>query len=145
MAKANRFSARLREVLDTRGMTATELSKRTGISKSSISHYLKGDWKAKQDAVYKIALATDCDEAWLMGYDVKMERTRPGSGLIATDDPSYNPFFDETNEYYGDDVAWRKLHGMVDARPKLEAVVRACMELTDEQLDKILQMIGLMI
>lgn len=67
------FSERLRRLLYERGITAAELSRKTGISKASISHYLKGDWKAKQDAVYKIATACDCSEVWLMGADVPME------------------------------------------------------------------------
>lgn len=35
------FSKRLRTAIDMRGISQTELAKKTGISKSSISHYLK--------------------------------------------------------------------------------------------------------
>lgn len=55
-------------------MKASELSSITGISKSSISHYLKGDWEGKQDAVFFISKALNVNEAWLMGYDVPMDR-----------------------------------------------------------------------
>ena len=54
-------------------MTQAELSSRSKISKSSISHYLKGDWEGKQDAVYSIAQVLNVSEAWLMGYDVPMD------------------------------------------------------------------------
>lgn len=67
------FSERLKRLLYERNITAAELSRKTNISKASISHYLKGDWKAKQDAVYKIATACDCSEVWLMGADVPMD------------------------------------------------------------------------
>ena len=72
--KSSSFAKRLRELLDVNHMTQTELSKRSGISKSSISRYLKGDWEAKQDAVYAIAKVADVSEAWLMGYDVPMAK-----------------------------------------------------------------------
>lgn len=69
------FQSRLRAGLDAAGMTQSELSKQSGVSKSSISRYLSGAWEAKQDAVYLLAQALDVSEAWLMGYDVPMERT----------------------------------------------------------------------
>lgn len=74
MSKPSTFSKRLRELLDINGITQSELARKSGISKSSISRYLKGDWEAKQDAVYSIAKTTNVNEAWLMGYDVPMER-----------------------------------------------------------------------
>lgn len=72
--KSSSFAKRLRELLDVNHMTQTELSKRSGISKSSISRYLKGDWETKQDAVYAIAKVADVSEAWVMGYDVPMAK-----------------------------------------------------------------------
>ena len=77
--KVATFARRLREGLDVRGMTQAELAKRSGISKSSISRYIKGDWEGKQSAVYELAKALGVTEAWLMGYDVPMESdTAPG-------------------------------------------------------------------
>ena len=55
--KTATFAQRLREGLDLRGMKQIELATRSGISKYSISHYLKGDWEGKQDAVYELARA----------------------------------------------------------------------------------------
>lgn len=68
------FASRLQELLDFYGIKAADLSKKTGISKSSISHYLKGDWEAKQDTLMIIADAYNVSEAWLMGYDVNMKK-----------------------------------------------------------------------
>ena len=75
--KVATFARRLREGLDVRGMTQAELAKRSGISKSSISRYIKGDWEGKQSAVYELAKALGVTEAWLMGYDVPMENDTP--------------------------------------------------------------------
>ena len=68
------FAARLKELLSVRKLTQAELSRMTGIDKGRLSHYLRGDYEAKQDGVYDIAKATNVEEAWLMGYDVSMSR-----------------------------------------------------------------------
>lgn len=88
------FSKRLRTAIDMRGISQTELAKKTGISKSSISHYLKGDWEGKQDAVYALALALNVSEAWLMGFDAKMERGNNLTAHQSTDD------MDEINQIF---------------------------------------------
>ena len=74
--KTATFAQRLREGLDLRGMKQIELATRSGISKYSISHYLKGDWEGKQDAVYELARVLNVSEAWLMGYDVPAARPK---------------------------------------------------------------------
>lgn len=40
------------------------------LTKPQMSHYLKGDYDAKQDNLYALSLILNVDEAWLMGYDV---------------------------------------------------------------------------
>lgn len=67
------FSQRLAEAMRIRAVTQTELCKRTGIGKSSISTYLRGGYKAKQDKVDLLSLALGVDPAWLMGYAVPMK------------------------------------------------------------------------
>lgn len=87
MNKPETFAARMQQLLDVKQITKAELARRTGISRSSITRYVKGDWEGKQDAVYKIALEMDVSEAWLMGYDVPMQR------IVAPEAPdvdSYN-------------------------------------------------------
>lgn len=73
--KNSTFAERLRYLLEFKQLSQAELSRQTGVSKSSITHYLKGDWEAKQDVIYSIASVMLISEAWLMGYDVPMERT----------------------------------------------------------------------
>lgn len=74
MAKQDSFSNRLNQLLKIKNITKAELSRQTGIDRSSITHYTNGDWEGKQDSVYAIATALNVSEAWLMGYDVPMER-----------------------------------------------------------------------
>lgn len=74
LEKITTFASRLAELLSVREITQAELSRMTGIDKGRLSHYLRGDYEAKQDGVYDIAKATNVEEAWLMGYDVPMER-----------------------------------------------------------------------
>lgn len=68
MDKQATFADRLKEALKLRGITKADLSRMTGISKSSLTHYERGDWEGKQDAVYKIARAVNVSESWLMGF-----------------------------------------------------------------------------
>lgn len=71
---SNLFSARLREAMRVRGMKQIELVRRTGIGKSSICQYLKGEYEAKQANVHLIADALDVNEDWLFGTSDEMER-----------------------------------------------------------------------
>lgn len=71
--KVSNFSDRLKEALALRGMSQTELAEKTGIGKGSISTYLRGTWKPKQDKVDLIAQALHVDPAWLMGYEAPMD------------------------------------------------------------------------
>lgn len=91
--KTATFAQRLREGLDLRGMKQIELATRSGISKYSISHYLKGDWEGKQDAVYELARGLNVSEAWLMGYDVPVERSAPEISVQLDKKPTIPPGF----------------------------------------------------
>ena len=66
---------RMKIAMSNLKISQAELVKRTGIGKSSISTYLTGEYEPKQKNLYKIALALNVNEAWLMGLDVPMERT----------------------------------------------------------------------
>lgn len=65
---------RLRKALNIRSMKQVELSEKTTIGKSAISQYLSGKVIPKQDKIYLMAKALNVNEAWLMGYDVEMNR-----------------------------------------------------------------------
>lgn len=67
-------SKRIAEALKAKGMKQAELCKLANVPKSSLSLYLSGAYEPKQDRVYDMAKALNVSEAWLMGYDVPMER-----------------------------------------------------------------------
>ena len=66
---------RLQQALSRRGWKAVDLVEKTGVPKGAISYYLAGKSKPKTDRLYIIAKALDVSEAWLLGYDVPMNRT----------------------------------------------------------------------
>ena len=67
------FPKRLQYAMDLNNIKAIELSEKTGITKSKISSYLSGRFRAKQDGVYILAKTLNVDPAWLMGLDVPMK------------------------------------------------------------------------
>ena len=72
-------SQRIATALAIRNMKQAELCQLTKIPKSAMSQYISGAFEPKQDRIYLIARALDVSEAWLMGYDVPMERTKTTS------------------------------------------------------------------
>ena len=67
---------RISKALTIRGMRQAELCKIANVPKSSLSLYLSGAYEPKQDRIFDMAKALNVSEAWLMGYDVPMERER---------------------------------------------------------------------
>lgn len=72
--KRSQTKDRIKQALDIRDMKQSELSEKTGIDKGQLSSYISGKYKPKQNNLDLIAKALSVDEAWLMGYDVPMER-----------------------------------------------------------------------
>lgn len=71
--KKSDFASRLSQALETRGMKAADLSKKTKVAEGTISCYINGRYEAKQNRVQVFAEALGVNPAWLMGYDVPME------------------------------------------------------------------------
>lgn len=69
------IAQRLKDALTNAGKKQADLVRETGLDRGSISSYLSGKYEPKQKAIYKMAQALDVNEAWLLGYDVPMERT----------------------------------------------------------------------
>ena len=82
---------RLRLALNKREVSPKELSDKTGIPKSSISQYMSGYAKPKQDRIFLICKALNINEAWLLGYDVPMD----GEIVVKTE---YNPSLNRRDE-----------------------------------------------
>ena len=70
---------RIREALAVRDMTQADLCRITRIGKSAMSQYVNGYLVPRQDRTYLIAKALNVSEAWLMGFDVPMEKNEPAS------------------------------------------------------------------
>lgn len=66
---------RLRDAMNVRRIKAVELCEKTDIPKGAISYYLAGKSQPKADRLHKLAIALDVSEAWLLGFDVPMQRT----------------------------------------------------------------------
>ena len=69
------ISQRLREALEAAGKKQADLVRETGLDRGAISSYLSGKYEPKQKAIYKMSVALNVSEAWLLGYDVPKNRT----------------------------------------------------------------------
>lgn len=100
MSEKERLKYRLRQAMSYKGMSATELSRKTGITKSAMSYYLSGRSEPKANRLYVIAKALDVSEAWLLGYDVPIDRAEEQEG---------NNIFAELSERIKKDREFRRL------------------------------------
>lgn len=123
------FAQRLREAMHLRRLNQTDLHDLTGIGKPSISTYLKGEYKAKQDKVDLLATVLDVNPAWLMGYDVSMDSSHSSS--IKYTIPN-NPLI------LAEDQA---IYSVKPLSNKQKEVLENIQDLNDEQLDKLLEYI----
>lgn len=78
--RTDSFANRLSIAMQLNNINQIELSEKTKafsktISQSLINKYLKGKALARQDNIYVLCKILNVDEAWLMGFDVPMERT----------------------------------------------------------------------
>ena len=65
---------RLKQCLEIRGITQSQLAIRANIDKGQLSSYISGKYKPRQNNIDALAKALNVSEAWLMGFDVPMER-----------------------------------------------------------------------
>lgn len=79
MKKISTFKERLRLAISIRGYSQKELSELTGISKSLISRYLRGDFEANGRRLYSLSQALRVSPTWLMGLDTEMEEKKDDS------------------------------------------------------------------
>lgn len=71
--KISNTSERINQLMETLGVTQSDIVKRTNLTKSSVSNYVSGKREPRQEAIYKISSAYNINPAWLMGYDVEMK------------------------------------------------------------------------
>lgn len=71
--KYSKIAQRLSHILNIRKMTAQELSNRSGVGKSAISHYIHGSHMPQTRNAGMMAEVLKVNPQWLMGWDVPME------------------------------------------------------------------------
>lgn len=104
--RATSCGSRIKIGLQIRGMRQADLCQLTKIPKSAISQYISGAFEPKQDRIYLISKALNVSEAWLMGYDVPMERETisPEERELSEGEKMwlelYNRLSDETKEVF---------------------------------------------
>ena len=72
-----RASKNLNKILNAIGMSPVELSKDSGVSKSALNHYLKGDLVPSQENAEKMAAVLKVNPLWLMGIQKNMISDQP--------------------------------------------------------------------
>lgn len=85
----NTFQERLRTAMKAKKITQAELSRITGITTASISHYVNGIYEAKQKHLFLIAKALGCSVTYLMGLED--EPNKSGNNNTATEIPGVRP------------------------------------------------------
>lgn len=68
------ISERIKQGLEIQEMTQTQLANKANIDKGQLSSYISGKYKPRQNNIDALARALNVSEAWLMGFDVPMER-----------------------------------------------------------------------
>ena len=77
--------SRMQDLMAQKDLTAAELSRRTGIDRSTLCHYLRGDYLPKFDKIEKIASALGVPVAYLTGIS---------DDPAPTGDPGLDDFLD---------------------------------------------------
>jgi transcriptional regulator with XRE-family HTH domain len=72
--KTSNVAQRLSQALILKNIKQIDLCKMCDIPKGAMSLYLSGKYEPRQTRLNEIAIALNVNEAWLMGYDVPMER-----------------------------------------------------------------------
>lgn len=81
--KKENTSTRLKQIMNKRNMKQVDILNATipyckkydvKMNKSDLSQYVAGKVEPNQDKLFVLSRALQVNEAWLMGYDVQMER-----------------------------------------------------------------------
>jgi DNA-binding Xre family transcriptional regulator len=66
-------ASRIKGLLNEKGMRQVDLVEATGIEKANISRYVNGRMKPAGANLIKLCKTLDCNEQYLLGYDVPQE------------------------------------------------------------------------
>ena len=62
----NTMGDRIREMIETKGLTQKDLATKAGITEAAVSHYIKGDRIPRSTVLSKIAIALDTTPEFLL-------------------------------------------------------------------------------
>lgn len=119
MGRISNTADRLKAAINIKEMKQTELAERTGINKGTLSSYMSGKFEPKQNNLYILAKALNVSEAWLMGYDVPMER-KPQS-TISFSHPDILPIKTKKWRVIGDIACGEPIYANEDFDSYIEA------------------------
>lgn len=74
--KVAELKDRLKYAMELKGVRPVDLCNQADIPKVSMSYYLSGRSEPRPDRVYVLSKILDVSEAWLLGFDVAMERSQ---------------------------------------------------------------------
>lgn len=73
--KVESLAKRLAQAIKESNLKPVDIANKTGIDKSSLSHYLSGNYEPKNAKLLKLAEVLNVNEVWLLGHDVPKERS----------------------------------------------------------------------
>ena len=124
MKKAN-TAIRLKEIMKKRNLRQIDILNLTTpycekynvkMNKSDISQYCSGKVEPNQDKLYVLGEALNVSEAWLMGYDVPMERIDPA--LLQQQKNSRKAFAEKWNIQYYEKQLLKYFTQLIDENKK---------------------------
>ena len=124
MKKAN-TAIRLKEVMEKRNLRQIDILNLTApycekynikMNKSDISQYCSGKAEPNQDKLYVLGEALNVSEAWLMGFDVPMERIDPE--LLQLQKESRKNFAEKWNIQYYEKQLLKYFTQLIDENKK---------------------------
>lgn len=104
-----KISDRLKEGMRLRNLKQVDLVQKTNINKATLSQYLSGKYEPKQNNIHLLAKTLNVSEAWLMGFDVPMERETSKKNDVTTtqltkkEQLDFDKFMDEATYYFNDE------------------------------------------
>lgn len=73
----NNFALRLKEYMDTHGLSFREMEQKTGIPAQTLNRYVLGQRTPKIDVIPDLAAKLNVSDSWLMGIEEEEQKEKP--------------------------------------------------------------------
>lgn len=101
--KYEEVARRIRSAMNNIGISQQVLADKSGIGKSSISHYVNGNNQPGNKTAYALAQVLNVDPGWLMGLDVPMEPAAPADSVtplqLRSDEGKLLKYYNKLNDF----------------------------------------------